>query len=114
MSDALELPSILDLIAAPGLLEAFTSRRGTALTVDAGGVQRLGAQCLQVLLAARAAWAADGQPLMWESLSEEFSASLELLGVTPDDLTHDAQHDDPKLDGPKLDGPKLDGKELAA
>jgi chemotaxis protein CheX len=114
MSNALELPSILDLIAAPGLLEAFISRRGTTLAVDAGGVQRLGAQCLQVLLAARAAWAADGQLLLMENLSDEFSATLELLGASPDELTHDAQPDGPKLDGPKLDGPKLDGEELAA
>jgi chemotaxis protein CheX len=103
MSNALELPTILDLIAAPSLLEAFTSRRGIALAVDAGSVQRLGAQCLQVLLAARAAWAADGQNLLLENISDEFSATLELLGATPDDLTHDAQ-----------DGPTDDGKEFAA
>jgi chemotaxis protein CheX len=102
MCNALELPSILDLIAAPGLLEAFTTRRGEALAVDAGGVQRLGAQCLQVLLAARAAWAADGQPLILENLSDEFSATLGLLGATRDDLMHDAQQDDPKLDSKEL------------
>jgi chemotaxis protein CheX len=104
MSNALELPSILDLVAAPGLLEAFTSRRGNALAVDAGGVQRLGAQCLQVLLAARAAWAADGMELLVENLSGEFSAALELMGATQGDLTHDAQQD----------GPIHDNKELAA
>ena len=97
MSNALELPSILDLIAAPGLLEAFISRRGSILAVDAGEVQRLGAQCLQVLLAARAAWAADGQILRLDNPSEEFSAALELMGATPEDLTHDAQTVDPKL-----------------
>jgi chemotaxis protein CheX len=98
MSNALELPSILDLIAAPGLLEAFINRRGHPLAVDAGAVQRLGAQCLQVLLAARTAWAADGQILLLENLSDEFSSTLELLGATPEDLMHDAQRDDPKLE----------------
>ena len=102
MSNALELPSILDLIAASGLHEAFTSRRGEALAVDAGGVTRLGAQCLQVLLAARAAWAADGMGLAVENISDEFSATLELLGATPEDLTHHAQQDDPKHDGKEL------------
>jgi chemotaxis protein CheX len=97
MSNALELPSILDLIAAPGLLEAFISRRGHTLAVNAGAVQRLGAQCLQVLLAARAAWAADGQILLLENLSDEFSASLELMGATLEDLAHDAQRDGPKF-----------------
>jgi chemotaxis protein CheX len=97
MSNALELPSILDLIAAPGLLEAFTTRRGEALAVDAGGVQRLGAQCLQVLLAARAAWAADGMALGVENPSPEFSATLELLGASPEDLTHGAQQEGKEL-----------------
>lgn len=97
MSHTLELPSILDLVAAPGLLEAFASRRGSALAVDAGGVQRLGAQCLQVLLAARAAWAADGLPLALDNMSEEFSAALELLGAHPQDLTNDAQREGKEL-----------------
>ena len=97
MSNALELPTILDLIAAPTLHEAFINRRGQALAVDAGGVQRLGAQCLQVLLAARAAWVADGQRLELENPSEEFSATLELLGATPKDLTHDAQQNGKEL-----------------
>jgi chemotaxis protein CheX len=88
MTDGLELPPVLDLIAAPGLLEAFTGRRGQELLVDGTGVQRLGAQCLQVLLAARAAWAADGQTLLVENLSEDFSATLELMGVTPMALMH--------------------------
>ncbi len=99
MSNALELPSILDLVAAPTLHEAFINRRGEALAVDAGGVQRLGAQCLQVLLAARAAWVADGHTLQLENPSEEFFTTLELLGAAPEDLTHDA---------------KYDGKEIAA
>lgn len=114
MSNALELPPILDLVAASGLHEAFTSRRGTALTVDAGKVQRLGAQCLQVLLAARAAWVADGMRLVMKNMSGEFSTSLELLGATQADLTHDAQLDDPEHDDPAQDGPEQDGKELVA
>lgn len=102
MSNVLELPSILDLIAAPVLHEAFTGRRGTALAVDASGVRRLGAQCLQVLLAARAAWAADGMTLAMDHLSDEFTATLELLGAAREDLTHDAQQDVATLDGKEL------------
>lgn len=93
MTDRLELPPILDLIAAPALLEAFTIRRGRALLVDAGRVQRLGAQCLQVLLAARAAWAEDGMALRLANPSEEFIATLALLGASLAALTHDAQSD---------------------
>lgn len=97
MTDALELPAVLDLVAAHGLLEAFTARRGQALTVEAGAVQRLGAQCLQILLAARAAWAADGLELRLENPSPEFSAALELMGVTPDGLAHHALTQDKEL-----------------
>lgn len=97
MSNALELPTILDLVAAPGLLEVLTNRRGEPLSMDAGNVQRLGAQCLQVLLAARAAWAADGQSLVLENPSEDFAATLELLGAAPEDLAHDTHTDDKEL-----------------
>ncbi len=88
MSHTLDLPPVLDLIAAPLLLESLTGHRGQTLTLDAGNVQRLGAQCLQVLLAARAAWAADGQALALENPSDEFTATLALLGSSTAELTH--------------------------
>ena len=84
----LELPPVLDLVAASSLLEAFMQHRGRAIRLDASAVQRLGGQCLQVLLAARAAWAADSQFFSIENGSDEFTASLEFLGVTQADLTH--------------------------
>ncbi|HTI00232.1 MAG TPA: STAS domain-containing protein [Acidisoma sp.] len=65
----------------------FLAKRGTALRVDAGKVERVGGLCLQVLLAAHAAWAADGQDLVFETMSAEFQAGLALLGVTPEMLT---------------------------
>ncbi len=88
MGAVLELSPVLDLIAASALLEAFTQHRGQAIRLEANGVQRLGGQCLQVLLAARAAWAADGQNFLIENESDEFTASLELLGVPAADLTY--------------------------
>jgi chemotaxis protein CheX len=87
-AEALSLPPVLDLVAASALLEAFQARRGTNLRVDGASVQRLGAQCLQVLLAARAAWAADDETLVVENHSEDFLATLELLGVDPQTLTY--------------------------
>jgi chemotaxis protein CheX len=97
MTDALELPTVLDLVAAHGLLEAISARRGRALTIDAGAVQRLGAQCLQVLLAARAAWAADDMELRLERPSSEFLAALELMGVEPDELANHVLMKDKEL-----------------
>ena len=84
----LELSPVLDLVAASALQEAFTQHRGHSIRLDASGVQRLGGQCLQVLLAARAAWAVDGKNFLIEHESEEFSTSLELLGMPIADLTY--------------------------
>lgn len=91
MTESLDLPPVLDLVAAPALLDGFLQRRGQNLAVDAGRVQRLGGQCLQVLLAARAAWEADGHGLLLQNPSEEFAASLELMGLSPEELTHHAK-----------------------
>lgn len=88
MTDAIELPSVLDLVAAPGLLENFLQKRGHDLILDAGQVQRVGGQCLQVLLAAHAAWAADGHNLLLQNPSEPFIDMLALMGLSPDELTH--------------------------
>jgi chemotaxis protein CheX len=85
---ALILPPVLDLVAAADLLAAFQNHRGHPLEVDGSDVQRLGAQCLQVLLAAQAAWAADNQTFLLGNFSDEFRATLELLGVTPQALTY--------------------------
>ena len=45
------------------------------------GVLHLGAQCAQVLLAAAAAWAADGVPLTFSAASEPFERGAQLLGL---------------------------------
>ncbi|MBB5371881.1 STAS domain-containing protein [Acidocella aromatica] len=97
MTDVLELPAVLDIVAAHGMLEAVNARRGCALTMDAGAVQRLGAQCLQILLAARAAWEADEVELRLENLSSEFSAALELMGVLPEELVNHVLTKDKEL-----------------
>ena len=52
----IELPEILDLGAAGPLAAEFLSHRGEALCVDASRVERMGGQCLQVLLSAANTW----------------------------------------------------------
>lgn len=64
MSDAVVLPSVLDIRAAGPLQAEILGLRGQPLTVDASAVDRLGGLCLQVLLSARSTWAADGQPFV--------------------------------------------------
>ena len=66
----LSLPETLDLKASGPLTAAFLERRGDAVEVDAGNVRRLGGLCLQVLLAAKTAWAADGKSFSIRAPSE--------------------------------------------
>jgi chemotaxis protein CheX len=82
------LPAILDLKAASELMEMFLHHRGENLYIDGGAVQRLGGQCLQVLLCARQAWEADGHSLVVDNISTEGVAALELLGVEPASLSY--------------------------
>ena len=74
---------MLDLTAASGLREQFIGRRGSALRVDASRVERLGGLCLQVLIAARAAWAEDRHELRFDDLTAELQAGLDVFGVPP-------------------------------
>ena len=75
------LPEVLDLTAAAPLAQSFLSRRGTELNVDASKVRRVGAQCLQVILAAAATWKADGMRLCLDQPTEEFLEGTRLLGI---------------------------------
>ncbi len=78
---ALPLPELLDLNAAAPLRQALLERRGEDLEVDASSVRRLGGLCLQVLLSAGSAWAADKHELIFLSPSPAFVEGLDRLGV---------------------------------
>ncbi len=75
------LPPVLDLNAAGPLAAELLMRRGAPLVIDGSAVERLGAQCLQVLLAGRATWAADGHSFSVEAPSDVFAATLAALGA---------------------------------
>ena len=78
---ALRLPPVLDLSAATPLVEDFLARRGTGLVVDASDVRRLGAVCLQALLAAVAQWRRDGLEFRVIAASDAFNEALALFGA---------------------------------
>jgi chemotaxis protein CheX len=82
------LPAVLDLKAASQLMEMFLAHRGENLYLDGQEVQRLGGQCLQVLICAKKAWAEDEYSLLLDNISEEGVAALELLGVEPSSLSY--------------------------
>lgn len=85
------LNAILDLREAAPLAERLLARRGTDLVIDGGAVQRLGGQCLQVLLSARATWTADGRNFLVGNISPAIVATLELLGIALADLNNRAE-----------------------
>ena len=80
----LKLAQVLDLNAAGPLVTEFLAVRGRNVDIDASCVERLGAQCLQVLLSARRTWDADGAEFSVVSPSSEFTSTLALLGAPID------------------------------
>ncbi|CAN7452074.1 STAS domain-containing protein [Phenylobacterium sp. LjRoot225] len=80
----LRLGQVLDLNAAGPLAHELLALRGRNVDVDASAVERLGAQCLQVLLSAHATWSTDGAAFALVSPSDEFTTTLALLGAPID------------------------------
>ena len=80
------LKGALNLKAAAPLLSELQKARGADITIDASEVERVGAQCLQVLLSARNTWVADGFALQIEHPTEGFQESLEFLGISLSEL----------------------------
>ena len=77
----LTLDSVLDLRAAKPLAEAFLNVKGADIVVDASKVERIGAQCAQVLLSAMKTWEADHHTLSFIDESEAFREGAALLGL---------------------------------
>ena len=75
------LVETLDLLAATPLATELLGRRGQDVAVDASATQRIGAQCLQVLLSARATWAEDGHSFRISGASAEFAEAAAMLGA---------------------------------
>jgi chemotaxis protein CheX len=80
-AQGLQLPEVLDVTFAGPLAESLLARRGSMLTIDATQVQRVGAQCVQVIMSAVATWKADEVTLSVVDPSQEFRDALSLLGI---------------------------------
>jgi chemotaxis protein CheX len=83
MADAniLSLPAVLDLRAATPLKDSLDGLAGAPLDLDASKVERLGGLCLQILLAASAAWGGAGHGFRTINASEAFRDDLRLMGA---------------------------------
>ena len=85
-SAEVSLAASLRSAEAAGLKSTIEGARGQPLRLDACNVTMIGAQCLQVLLAARATWAAQGTKFEISNLSGDMHAALGVLGVSPDQI----------------------------
>ncbi len=83
---ALILPDCLDSSAASVVKDMLLARRGSALMVDASEVRRVGAQSLQILVAAARTWQADGHRYVLANASSEFLNTIALIGLPREDL----------------------------
>ncbi len=77
------LAEVLDLKAATALAGELLAARGGDVSLDGSAVQRLGGQCLQVIMSAHATWNKEGASLQIINPSHDLIESLELLGVDP-------------------------------
>ena len=82
----LKLPEVLDLNAAARLHEQVLAHKGEDIDIDATDVTRVGAQCVQVLLAAAVSWRAEDQSLTVKQASDAFIKTLQLLGISDEAL----------------------------
>lgn len=74
----------LDLTAAASLRTALLEARGGCVVLDGGEVRHLGAAALQVLIAARRSWDAEGRDLTLDAPSDALVSGLESMGVAVD------------------------------
>ena len=81
--NVLDLPASLDLNAAGPLAEAMHKCVGDDLILDGSKVQRLGAPCLQVLLAASKTWSSERDSLTLENATQRMIEDLRLMGMDP-------------------------------
>lgn len=80
-ASAMTLGSELDIKAAVPLAAALLAARGKDIVVEASQVERVGAQCLQVLLSAAATWDADGATLAIQHPSGAFVDAVQSAGL---------------------------------
>ena len=81
-----KLSTVLDLNEASNLHGKLMSMRGKDLVIDASGVERVGVQCAQVLVAGVRAWEEDKKSFLVEKASDAFQKTMQLIGINIDNL----------------------------
>jgi chemotaxis protein CheX len=81
----LNLTAVLDLNEASALRDKLISMRGSDVSIDASAVERIGALCAQVLMAAEKTWNQDKQSFTFTKASDAFQKTMQLVGI---DISH--------------------------
>lgn len=83
MSDAthVKLAPVLDYRAAAPLREELLAQRHKVIVVDGAEVQRLGGQCIQVLVSAARTWAQDDVAFSIVNMSPDMNRALGHVGM---------------------------------
>lgn len=82
-SHTVTLPAALDFNVAATLSRTLDNCRGEDVVIDASYVQKLGAQCFQVLHAAEQAWKADNRLFTLVNGPARFLEELSGYGADP-------------------------------
>lgn len=77
----LKLAPALDFRAAGALRDQFLAQRGKPIEIDGADVQRIGGQCIQVLVSAQRTWAQDGVAFELANPSPEMLRALGHVGM---------------------------------
>ncbi|MEF0941995.1 STAS domain-containing protein [Rhizobium sp. BR 362] len=82
----ISLAAVLDLNEASTLRGKLVGLRGSNLVIDASGVERIGALCVQVIMAAAKTWDEDKLSFTFSKVSDAFQKTMQLIGVDIDHL----------------------------
>ncbi|PZM12026.1 STAS domain-containing protein [Rhizobium tubonense] len=82
----ISLAAVLDLNEASTLRGKLMGLRGSNVVVDASGVERVGALCVQVIMAAAKTWDEDKLSFTFSKVSDAFQKTMQLIGVNIDHL----------------------------
>lgn len=83
---SLSLAPVLDLNEASALHGKLMALRGSNLVIDASAVERVGALCVQVLMAGAKSWEEDKHTYTFSKVSDAFTKTTQLIGVNMDHL----------------------------
>ena len=83
----LQLSQDLDGSQVKPLLDQLAKKRGNTLQINASKVERLGAPCAQVLVAAARTWRDEMHVLQIVKPSESFIEGIDQMGLTLTDVS---------------------------